>query len=255
MLSALRDRIVPFFEFFGQLSLLHLQVWSFLLRGRIGWKSTVKHMGDVGLGTLPIALITVAFSGAVLAYHIADTASRWGIGGLVGWGVAESISRELGPVLVAIVVAARAGSAMAAELGTMKVTEQIDALRAMAVEPVQYLVIPRYLAGLVMVPILTFFGNIVGVVGGYLMVLASPAINEASYFSSIPGNLEPWTVIAGLLKAVIFGVLVVLIGCHQGLTCRMASEEVGRATTRSVVYSIVLIYAFDLALTAILYPV
>jgi phospholipid/cholesterol/gamma-HCH transport system permease protein len=255
LFSALRDRIIPFFEFFGQLSLLHLQVWSALVRGHIGWKNTVKQAADMGLGTLPIAVITVAFSGAVLAYHIADTAARWGMGGVVGWGVAESIAREMGPVLVAVVVAARAGSAMAAELGTMKVTEQVDALRAMAVDPVEYLVVPRYLAGVFMVPVLTFVGDFVGVVGGYLMVLASPDINEASYFASIPGNLEYWTVIAGLIKSVVFGVLVVLIGCHQGLTCRMDSEEVGRATTRSVVYAIVLIYAFDLAMTALLYPV
>ncbi len=172
----------------------------------------------------------------------------------MGWLVAETMCRELAPVLITFVVAARAGSAMTAELGTMKVTEQIDALRAMATDPVNYLVLPRYVACIVMVPLLVFVGDAVGVTGGYLMALFSPNINHAMYFASIPGNLETWTLLAGIVKSVFFGLIIALVACHQGLNCKMASEEVARATTRSVVYSIMLIYAANLLLTTMLFP-
>ena len=255
MFAALGRQVLAFFQYFGELTLLHWDTWRGLLYGRLSVRETIKQMASIGLGSLPVAAVTLAFSGMTLAYHVAHTAQRYGIGSLVGYGVAESVCRELGPVLVAFVVAARSGSAMAAELGTMKVTEQIDALRAMAVSPVDYLVLPRYVAALILVPALAFIGDVVGVLGGYFMAILSPYINDAQYFQSIPGNVEAWTVIAGLIKALAFGIVIALVGCHQGLTCRMASEEVGRATTRSVVYAIMLVYAVDMVLTAVLYPV
>ncbi|HEY3398046.1 MAG TPA: ABC transporter permease [Armatimonadota bacterium] len=255
MFAALGRQILAFFTYFGQLALLHGETWRLILRGRWSLRETIRQMASIGIGSLPIAVVTLGFSGMVLAYHIAHTAARYGQGNIIGYGVAESMCRELGPVMIAFVVAARAGSSMAAELGTMKVTEQIDALRAMAVSPVDYLVVPRYLAGVILLPMLALVGDVVGVLGGYIMSVISPYINPSQYFASIPGNTEPWTVLAGLIKAVAFGVVIVMVGCHQGLYCRMASEEVGRATTRSVVYSIMIVYAVDLALTAMLYKV
>jgi phospholipid/cholesterol/gamma-HCH transport system permease protein len=195
----------------------------------------------------------MVFSGMVLAYHVAQQAGKLGIGTLVGWLVSETMARELGPVLTSIVVAARGGSAMAAELGTMKVTEQIDALRALATNPVEYLVVPRFLACLFMMPILVLIGDTLGVFGGYLLALSAPSINAGAYFTNIPGHLELWTVAGGVIKSVFFGIIIAIVGCHQGLTCRMASEEVGRAVTRSVVYCIMLIYALNLLLTEIVY--
>jgi len=254
LLGALGRQVLAFFRYFGQLTLLHWETWWGLLRGQVSLRETVKQMAFIGIGSLPVAVVTLAFSGMVLAYHVGHTASQFGVASLIGFGVAESVVRELGPVLVAFVVAARAGSAMAAELGTMKVTEQIDALRAMAVSPVDYLVLPRYVAGLILLPMLAFIGDVVGVLGGYLMAVISPYINEAMYFASIPGRVTPWDVSAGLLKTVAFGMVIVVVGCHQGLTCRMDSEEVGRATTRSVVYAIMLVYAVDVALNGIVYP-
>lgn len=255
MFAALGLQVLAFFRYHGELTLLHWHTWGGLLRGRLSLRETAKQMAEVGIGSLPVAMVTLAFTGMVLAYHIAQTAARYGVGSMVGYGVAESVCRELGPVLVSIAVAARSGSAMAAEIGTMKVTEQIDALRAMATDPVDYLVLPRYVACLILVPVLVFMGDVTGVAGGYVMATISPFINEAQYWSSIPGGLTPWVIMAGLIKALAFGILIALVGCHQGLYCEMASEEVGRATTRSVVYSIMLIYAMDLALTAVLYPV
>jgi phospholipid/cholesterol/gamma-HCH transport system permease protein len=214
----------------------------------------VDQLAFVGFNSLPIAVVTMAFSGMVFAYHTADRAAMAGAGSLVGWLVAETMCRELGPVMVAIVVSARAGSAMAAEIGTMKVTEQIDALRSMAVNPIFYLVVPRLIACVLMVPALAFIGDVVGVMGGYVMALLTPSINSIAYLSNIPSHLEAWTVIAGVIKAVFFGWIIAIVGCHQGLHCRQASEEVGHATTRAVVFCIMLIYAANLVLTKGLFP-
>lgn len=247
-------RVISFLSFFGEIFTLLLQTCGGLLRRAASRHLTFNQMAQLGIDSLPIVAVTMIFSGMVLAYHAAQQAGKLGAGTLVGWLVAETMCRELGPVLTSIVVAARGGSAMAAELGTMKVTEQIDALRAMATDPVEYLVLPRFVACLVMVPILVLLGDFLGVVGGYLMALTTPSINSVAYFANIPGNLLPWTVAGGVVKSITFGMIIALVGCHQGLNCRMASEEVGRAVTRSVVYCIMLIYAANLLLTAIVYP-
>ena len=252
--NTLGRRVLHFFSFFGEIFILLLHALGGLLRRFTDRRQVAVQMATIGIDSLPIVAITMLFSGMVLAYHAAQQAGKLGVGTLVGWLVAESMCRELGPVLTSIVVSARAGSAMAAELGTMKVTEQIDALRALATDPVEYLVVPRLLACFVMVPILVLMGDTIGVVGGYLMALGVPSVNPTTYFVSIPANLHVWTVVGGVLKSVVFGIIIAIVGCHQGLTCRMASEEVGRAVTRSVVYCIMLIYAFNLILTAIVYP-
>jgi phospholipid/cholesterol/gamma-HCH transport system permease protein len=254
LVAALGRQIIQFLRYFGETTVLQLSTWRGLVTGRLEYGTTIRQLAEIGVNSLPIAAVTLLFSGMVIGYHMAVQAGKLGASTVVGWIVAETMSRELGPVLVAFVVAARAGSAMAAEIGAMKVTEQIDALRAMATDPVHYLVAPRYIACLVMVPLLVFVGDVVGVTGGYLMALITPEINQTMYFNSIPGNLELWTVGAGVVKGAVFGVIIATVGCHQGLTCRMATEEVGHATTRSVVYSIMLVYAANLILTTILYP-
>ena len=254
LLAAVGRQVLAFFAYFGQTTQLQLDSWRGLVTGKLEYRTTMQQMADIGVNSLPIALVTMVFSGMVMGYHAAIQAGKLGAGWAVGWLVAETMCPELAPVLVSLVIAAGAGSAMAAELGTMKVTEQIDALRAMATNPVNYLVLPRYVACLVMVPLLVFLGDIVGVTGGYFMAVLSPHINHTQYFSSIPGNLETWTVVAGILKSVVFGLIIAIVGCHQGLTCPRASEEVGRATTRSVIYSIMLIYAANLLLTILLLP-
>ncbi len=240
--------------YFGETSELHLRTLVHLMRGNIELRPTIQQMASVGVSSLPIVSVTMLFSGMVFAYHLADQAASLGAAAYVGWAVAETMTRELGPALTAIVVAARAGSAMAAELGTMKVTEQIDALRTMATDPVQYLVVPRYLAGLLMVPMLALVADVIGVTGGFVMTNATIGMTAGGYFGSIPGNLEIWTVAAGVIKAVFFGVIIAIVGCHQGLYTERAAEEVGRATTRAVVYCIMLIYAANLALTVVLFP-
>ncbi|MCD6350782.1 MAG: ABC transporter permease [Armatimonadetes bacterium] len=243
-----------FLAYLGRLVYLHVYVLRLIARRRLEGRLSIEQMATVGAASLPIAAVTTLLSGMVMGYHVAVQAGQFGVDAYAGWLVAETMSRELGPVLVAFVVAARAGSAMTAELGTMKATEQIDALRALATDPVQYLVVPRYLATVLMLPLLTFVGDVVGVLGGYIMAIIAPQMNASVYFVAIPSNLEAWTVIAGLLKTLVFGMIIALVSCNEGISCRPASEEVGRATTRAVVYCIMLVYAADVALTAILYP-
>ena len=253
LLESVGRQITAFFAFFGQTTILHMDTLRGIARGKAEVRSTVRQMAHIGVNSFPIAAVTMVLSGAVLAFHGAIETAQWGVDQYAGWLVAEMMCRELSPVLVSFVVAARAGSAMAAELGTMKVTEQIDALRAMATSPVNYLVVPRYLACLAMVPILVFFGDVIGVLGGYGMAAITPEMNAQDYFAYIPGQLDIMTVVGGVAKGVVFGVIIAIVGCHQGLNCGMASEEVGRATTRSVVYCIMLIYAADLLLAPILF--
>ncbi len=254
VLSALGAGFLKGLSYIGELSELHMRTLIHLFRGAVERKTTIAQMSHVGVSSLPIVVVTMLFSGMVMSYHIADQALMLGAGAYIGWMVAETMARELGPALTAIVVAARAGSSMAAELGTMKVTEQIDALRTMATDPVQYLVVPRYLAGMIMVPMLALIGGLIGVLGGFVIADTTAGMTAAAYFNSIRANLELWTIAAGIIKAVFFGVIIAVIGCHQGLYTEKASEEVGRATTRAVVYAIMLIYIANLALTMVLFP-
>jgi phospholipid/cholesterol/gamma-HCH transport system permease protein len=253
-LTAVGAAVLRALSYFGELSELHLRTLVHLLRGAIEYRPTIEQMSGVGVSSLPIVAVTMLFSGMVFSYHVADQATLLGASTYIGWVVAETMARELGPALTAIVVAARAGSAMAAELGTMKVTEQIDALRTMATDPVQYLVVPRYLAAMVMVPMLTLIGVVIGTGGGYFMASNTTDMTAAVYFGGIQANMEVWTVAAGTIKSIFFGIIIAVIGCHQGLYTEKASEEVGRATTRAVVNCIMLIYAANLALTVVLFP-
>lgn len=254
LIGSIGHRVVAFLSYFGELFLLLLHTIGGMLHRPAERRQTAYQMAQIGINSLPIVAITMVFSGMVLAYHTGQQAGKLGIGSLIGWLVAESMTRELGPVLTAVVVAARVGSAMTAELGTMKVTEQLDALRALATDPVQYLVVSRFLACFVMVPILALIGDVIGVTGGYIVALGSSNINPMAYWANIPGNLANWTIIGGILKTFVFAVIIVIVACHQGLTCKMDSEEVGRAVTRSVVNCIMLIYGANLLLTGIVFP-
>jgi phospholipid/cholesterol/gamma-HCH transport system permease protein len=255
LLELVGRKILEFFAYFGRAFLLLFGTLHGIATGRTEWKPTVAQMARVGVDSLPVAAGSLLVSGAVLAYHGSVQASGFAIGKYAGYLVAEVMAREVSPAIVAFVVSARAGSAITAELGTMKVTEQIDALRTMAVSPVHYLVIPRFIACVLMVPALSFLGNLIGVLGGYIMSFLTPSLNPVTYWTYIPGHLMPETVLAGIIKAVVFGMIIAVICCHEGLSCGMASEEVGLATTRAVVRSVVLTYIADIALAPILFSV
>lgn len=219
----------------------------------LGLRLHVRQMEDVGTKSIPVVAITGLSTGMVLALQSYNGFQRFQAESLVGTVVALSMTRELGPVLTGLMVAGRAGAAMAAELGTMRVTEQIDALASMGVNPVKYLVLPRVLAGLIMLPILTVFCDIIGIAGGYLISTFLLDVNPTVYMKRTFDYLEMADVYGGLLKAVVFGGIIALISCRRGFDASGGAQGVGQATTGAVVVSSVLILISDYFMTALLY--
>lgn len=246
--SALRATL----EFVGALWLLLIATLRGLLRGRFEWQECLHQMAFIGAASAPIVALTSAFTGAVVTLYSASLLVDVGGGGFVGGAIALAMTRELAPILTGIMVTARCGSAIAAQLGTMKITEQIDALRALAVSPIQYLVIPRVLAAQAMFPLLCMIANFAGVGGGWVVANAF-GISASSFLQSIRVLTEPFDLIGGLIKALVFAVIVTLVSCQQGLGTRGGAAGVGHATTRAVVLSMVLIFAANYFLADLLF--
>lgn len=244
--------LTGFLSFVGEGSLLLGRAARFIFRGAIDARDTVAQMAFIGVASLPIVLITVAFSGAVLALYMSQIVVKWGVGSYTGGVVGISIAREIGPVLTAVVVAARAGSAIAAELGSMKVTEQIDALRALAVNPIEYLVVPRLLAGLAMLPVLTILADVTGTAGGYLVAVVN-GVAGGGFVSTLKAQVQPYDVVMGLVKSLFFATVIVIVGAQQGLQTTGGATGVGRSTTNAVVLSIVIIYILNFFLAYVMF--
>lgn len=228
-------------EFIGGLTLLLVASVRGLLAGRKEWREMLHQMAFIGATSAPIVVLTSAFTGAVITLYSASLLVRVGGGSFVGGATALAIARELAPILTGIMVTARCGSAIAAQLGTMKITEQIDALRALAVSPVQYLVVPRLIAGLLMFPLLGAIANFAGVLGGGVVATAFE-ISPFTYLRSIQLFVEPFDFIGGLIKTLVFALIIIMVSCHQGLSARGGAVGVGHATTRAVVLSMVLVF-------------
>lgn len=244
---------LSFFRFWADIWVLFYTGLSYFFKGGLERGETLKQMHIIGVQSLPIALLTVAFSGMVSALYTATASVELGLSYYIGAGVAIAMAREVAPVLSGVVVAARAGSAMTAEIGSMKVTEQIDALRAIGVSPVQYLVLPRIVASSFVLVVMTIYANLIGDFGGYI-VAVNYGVPSASYISSILRYLKPYDLFMGLIKAFVFGLIIALVGCREGLRTEGGAEGVGRATTSSVVISIILIFAADFVLARIMFP-
>jgi phospholipid/cholesterol/gamma-HCH transport system permease protein len=212
----------------------------------------VRQIRIIGADSLFLIILIGGFTGMVLGLQGYNTLRRFGSDGALGTVVALVLVRELGPVLAALMIAARAGSAMAAELGSMQATEQIDALTVMAINPVQYLVSPRMLAGLVSFPLLTSVFDVVGIYGGYMIGVGLMGAPSGAYFNGIATNMKGHDVMTGLCKALVFGVVVMWVCCYKGYHAERMATGVSRATTEAVVLSSVLILAFDYFLTSIL---
>lgn len=244
--------LVKFFEFIGESSILVIRTMRFILTGAINARDTINQMAVIGVASMPIVLVTVAFSGAVLSLYMSQLVVAWGLGSFTGAVVGLSIVREIGPVLTAVVVAARAGSAIAAELGSMKVTEQIDALRSLAVSPVRYLVVPRLLAGILMLPVLTIFADVIGTAAGYLVAVVN-GVAGGGFISSLKSQVLPYDVVMGLIKTIFFGIVIVIVGAQQGLQTSGGATGVGKSTTNAVVISIVIIYILNFLLAYVMF--
>ncbi len=212
----------------------------------------IRQVRIIGADSLFLVVLIATFTGMVLGLQGYNTLRRFGSEGALGTVVALVLVRELGPVLAALMIAARAGSAMAAELGSMQSTEQIDALTVMAINPVQYLVSPRMLAGIVSFPILTTIFDVIGIWGGYAVGVGLMGAPSGAYFNGIASNMSGHDIATGLYKSLVFGVIVMWVCCYKGYHAERMATGVSRATTEAVVLSSVLILAADYILTAIL---
>ena len=242
-----------FFSYAGGVTLLLADAAAFIGRLRIRVRETFDQAYLLGVQSWAIVLLTSLFTGMVFSLESAVQAVQYGVGNLVGGAVAFSMARELGPLLSAIVVAGRSGAAISAELGSMVVTEQIEALMALGLSPVRMLVVPRLLAMMAMLPLLTIFAEFVGVLGGMYIAQVYAHITYESFINSMRFVLPFSDVLRGLLKSVVFAVIIVAIGAYNGLNTRGGAAGVGKSTTSAVVTAIILIFAFNFALSYLLF--
>lgn len=221
-----------------------------ILRGKFDLKQTFEQMFDTGVMSLPVVAITGFSTGLVLAAQSFFQLSDKGLTEATGIMVAKAMATELGPILTGFMVTGRVGASMCAQIGTMKVTEQIDALRSMGVNPVEYLIAPRLVAGLSMMPLLTIFSNAMGILGAYLVSVFVFGMSSTSFLNPIPVNMRPFEICCGMIKAVVFSFLIVTICCYKGMMTHSGAAGVGRAITQSVVisYSLILIVNFMMTL-------
>jgi phospholipid/cholesterol/gamma-HCH transport system permease protein len=228
-------------ENIGRFVIFGANVFFWLPRKPFFLKQFLKQVFEIGYLSLPVVGLTAVFSGMVLAIQSFTGFARLGAEDAVATVVVLSITRELGPVLAGLMVAGRVGASITAEIGTMKVSEQIDALYVMSTRPIQYLVIPRVLAGLICLPFLVIIGDVIGIMGGWIIGVYQLGFNSMIYIDRTIEYLEIIDIFQGLVKATIFGFIITLMGCYQGFHCGQGAKGVGRATTNSVVTSSILI--------------
>ncbi len=237
----------------GRTGVFLFQVLHQLFTGPIRWGLIVKQMHFVGVSSLFIVMLTGAFTGMVLALQTGRALALFSADTLTGAVAVMAITRELGPTLTALMVTARAGSAMAAQLGTMKVTQQVDALVSMAVNPIGFLIVPRIVATILVVPLLTALFDFIGTLGSYVVGVKLLQIDEAIFLHNLTYFVDVPDLVEGLFKSAVFAFILSLISCYKGYTASGGAEGVGRATTQAVVISSVLILVNDYFLTALLF--
>ena len=240
---------------FGKLAMFTASAVFWIMRPPYYGRQLFRQIVDIGYYSLPVVGLTTLFSGMVIALQSYTGTARFSAEGesSVATVVVLIVTRELGPVLAGLMVAGRIGASMAAEIGTMRVTDQIDALDTLATRPMQYLIAPRVLAATICLPFLVFVGDIIGVFGGYVVAIYQLGFNPGAYLESTLEFLEPFDVILGLIKAAVFGFILSIIGCFHGYYSGRGAEGVGRATTNAVVYSAILILVSDFIITGLVF--
>lgn len=242
-----------FFRETGKLSLFTADSVSGVVRPPVYWWLIAQQMMRIGYFSLPVVGLTAFFTGGVLALQIYNGASRYGAESFVPVVVLVGITRELGPVIAGLMVAGRVAAAIAAEIGTMRVTEQIDALTTLSTNPIKYLVVPRLMAAVISMPILVAIADSIGVFGGYVASTQSLGFNGAVYLNNTMNGLTFNDVSSGLIKAAVFGFLIALLGCYNGFNSKGGAQGVGTATTNAVVTASILILAANYLLTNLLF--
>lgn len=228
------------------------QSFRLILRGRVDLKALIEQIDTIGLASISVTTLTAVFSSMVMAVQFGVQMDRFGAKEWVGSVVSLSLVRELGPALTALMVGGRVGSGIAAELGSMNVTEQVDALRSMGADPIEVLVVPRVLAAILVLPLLTAFADALGVIGAMVITRLTGNINMTYFFNAMLRSVEVADMAGGLVKTLFFGLTIGLIACYLGLTATGGTQGVGRATTRTVVVSSITTLISDFILTNIL---
>jgi phospholipid/cholesterol/gamma-HCH transport system permease protein len=247
------NNVIRAIQGLGIASQLLADTFICILKGQINWKNTIIQMVEVGYMSFPIIILTSFFTGMVLALQVGSaTANLFNEPVYIGMITGYSLVKELGPVLTSVVITGRIGAAITAEIGTMKVTEQIDALYTLGTNPIKYLAVPRFIACIFMVPLLVAISNIIGIYGGLLVSSLSWNIPSTTYISDILNVMTVRTFFHGFIKSFFFAGIIVSVACHKGFQCSGGAEGVGKATTRSVMISIILILISDYFLTYLL---
>lgn len=242
-----------FFEYAGGLTLLSVESVGFMARLRIRVAETISQCALLGVQSAAIVMLTTLFTGMVISLESAQQAVSYGFSNVVGGAVAYASVRELGPMLTAVVVAGRVGAAIAAELGSMVVTEQVEALRSMGLEPARFLVVPRLVALLLMLPLLTIFGDVVSILGGMWVAQTYAHIPYDAFISSVRQSIDFSDVVKGILKSLVFAAIIAMVGAYQGLSTRGGAAGVGQSTTGAVVLAMILIFISNFVLSFFLF--
>ncbi len=247
------DRVVSFVSYVAGLLSLSLQTLILIPAKPFGTQRIYEQAKKIGIDSLPIVSLVSFFIGMIMALQTAYIMQKMSSEIYIASIVAVSLTRELGPVITALIVAGRSGAGITAELGTMTVTEQVDALVTLGSNPIKYLVVPRFLSFTIMLPILTLFANAIGIFGGYFIGVYHLSIRSSLYMNMTFQTLVYKDIFTGLIKTVFFGMLIAIIACFEGLNVRGGAEGVGKATTKSVVNTFIMIIAADCFFTALFY--
>lgn len=249
------DAVLRLLDYIGRLATLFVTTLMYIFKLRIEWPVAVTQMSVMGVNSMFIVFLVVSFTGMFLSLMATQQAVRFGTTQYLGGAIVYVMIRELAPVLTAVVMAGRVGSAIASELASMKVSEQIDALRSLATNPAQYLVVPRVVALVIMMPVVSVFAALVSIVMAFLVANQAGRVDWVVFFSTVPDLVSKWIVVGAMIKTVVFALVIALVGCVEGMATEGGAVGVGRATINAVVVSMVLIFGFNFILSMLLFPV
>ena len=251
--AAIGAQVLALLALVGRVAIYAGHSVSHLVRPPFYLREFFQQVVSIGFLSLPVVGLTALFTGGALALQIYAGGARFNAESVVPSIVAIGMVRELGPVLGGLMVAGRVSASIAAEIGTMKVTEQIDALVTLSTHPMKYLTVPRVLAAVLTLPVLVGIGDVIGIMGGFFVGISRLDFNAAAYMTNTIDFLEPWDVLSGLVKAAVFGFIVAVMGCYHGMNSGRGAQGVGRATTNAVVSSSILILASNYVLTEVFF--
>lgn len=242
-----------FFSYVGGIFIVLMDGLKNFYKVHKSWRLILDQILIMGISSIPIVILVSAFAGMVTGFQAAFQSKNYAPELYVGMGVAKAVLIELGPMLTGLIVAGRVSSSIAAEIGTMRVTEQIDALKITGIDPGRYLVMPRIVAGIVVLPVLTVFAEFIMILGGLLVAVWGLDISFSLYLRGVQYNFMQIELWGGLIKSVVFGLIIGLLGCYHGFNAKGGAEGVGKATTRAVVSSMVLILIFDYLIARVVF--